>query len=122
MHILCQFKLDNLKILFLNANNLISLNFIEKFKCDNLEEIWLNDNKLEEFQPLVKYKNLNRIELNNNKINNINNLYIFVNSFVGFKKISIKGNTFKLNEDNNKILEFIKKEGKIKIVYNNINY
>ena len=46
IELLDNFKLDNLKILYLNRNELKSTSFIENIKCSYLEEVWLNDNNL----------------------------------------------------------------------------
>ena len=85
-----------------------------------MKEIWLNYNNLENYELLTKFKNLQRIELKNNKIANINNLYDFVKKFLKLQKINIKGNNFDIEEKNNKnALNYIIDKTQIKIIYNN---
>ena len=110
------FKFDALKVMHLNKSNLISLNFVDVLDCPNLEEFWLNDNQLEVFMPLTKYKNLRKIEMNSNKINNISNLIKFIQQFKILEKIDLKYNYIDLNDLNNiKIINSIKNEGKVKL-------
>ena len=118
--IINNFKFKKLEILYLNQNNINSLSFIEKLELPNLKEIWLNYNNLENYELLTKFKNLQRIELKNNKITNINNLYDFVKKFLKLQKINIKGNNFDIEEKNNKnALNYIIDKTQIKIIYNN---
>ena len=118
--IICRFKLENLKVLFLNENKLTSINFLENLECNSLEEIWLNYNKLENYEILMKFNNLKRIEINNNCIKDISKLNDFVKAFKDLKILNIKRNyiDFELNDKKYKdILESIKNENKIKIIY-----
>jgi Leucine-rich repeat (LRR) protein len=121
--LLGHFKLDNLKIIYLNNNGLKASSFIENLQCPNLEEIWLNNNNLSDFEPLTKLSNLKRIEINNNNINDIKKLGNFVNKLKNLKKLNIKGNKIELqSENNNIILEEIKKKSNVKILYKNIDF
>jgi len=115
--ILSKFKFDNLKILYLNINNLYSLSFIKNLECSYLEEIQLNNNYIKEFMPLIKYKNLKKIDLGENKISNIDHLINFIKELKNLQKISIKYNLIDLNDiKNNKILNYIIKELKVKLL------
>ena len=118
--IISRFKLENLKILFLNENKLTSIKFLENLECNNLEEIWINHNKIEKYESLMKFKNLKRIELKNNSIKDISYLNDFIKEFKDLKKLNIKENNFDLNDKKNKeILESIKNRNEIKIIYDN---
>ena len=75
------FNLKNCKELYLSDNNIKDLNFIEKLDLPKIEEIWLKSNEIEDFTPLKHLKTLKKIVLENNKINNIEGLDDFVNSF-----------------------------------------
>ena len=66
--------------------------------------------------PLIKYKNLKKIEINSNKIKNISNLIEFIGNFSQLEKINMKYNSIDLNNLNNiKIINSIKTEGKVKL-------
>ena len=120
IELLKNFEFDNLKGLFLSYNHLSSLSFIKDLNCPMLSEIYLDNNNLCEFEPLIKFTNIKIIQINNNKIKDINNLKNFVNELKQLKKLSIKGN--KLEKKNDNIINEIKKEGKIKIYYKNTDF
>ena len=106
--LISKFKFEKLKILYLSCNNLSSLSFIDKLNCkrENLEEIWLRSNNLNEFYPLIKFKNLKKIILNNNNINNIDKLDDFVKNFNQLELINFSRNNIDKNDPaNNKIKE-----------------
>ena len=67
--------------------------------------------------PLIKYKNLKKIDLGENKINNIDHLINFIKELKNLQKISIKYNLIDLNDIKNyKILNYIIKELKVKLL------
>ena len=77
------FKLDNMKILHLNGNNLTNLSFLLKINWNSLEEIYLNNNEINEIEikEISQLKNLKKIELGNNiisedKIEELENYFI----------------------------------------------
>lgn len=106
---LSKFKLDNLSILYLNGNNIRSLEFLKDVSCDKLEEIWLMNNYIEDFSQLVKFKNLKIINLKDNKIKDISKLDEFVKEFTELKRIIISKNKIDTKDEKNiKIIENIR--------------
>lgn len=106
---LSKFKLDNLSILYLNGNNIRSLEFLKDVRCDKLEEIWLMNNYIEDFSQLVKFKNLKIINLKDNKIKDISKLDEFVKEFTELKRIIISKNKIDTKDEKNiKIIENIR--------------
>ena len=114
INLLSKFNFDNLKIIYLNRNNLHSLNFVNNLKFEQLEEIWLNNNLIEEFFPLSKLKNLKKIYLKNNQINYIGNIEKFIKTLKKLQLMNLEGNYIdKKNEENIDIIKYIKKLGNI---------
>ena len=86
--LLAKFKFRNLQLLNLSGNNIKSLKFLDNLNFVNeqnetlveegipLEEIYLNDGDIEkdELIHFKKFKNLKRIELNNNNIKDLDDL------------------------------------------------
>ena len=64
------FKLDNMKTLHLNGNNLTNISFLLKINGNFLEDIYLNNNKIKEIEieEISHLENLKKIELENNII------------------------------------------------------
>ena len=116
IHFFHNFKFNNLKIIFLNNNNLSSLSFIDKLELPNIKEIWLNDNLIDEYYPLCKYKTLKVIKIKKNKINNIDNLISFIEKFTKLKEIDISDNNIDLN-DNKNIQIISEAKNKLDIIY-----
>ena len=104
---LSNFKFDNLKILYLNGNNIHSLECLEELNFAQLEEIWFMNNYIETFRQLTKFKNLKIINLKKNKIKDISRLYTFVKELPKLKKIIISNNKIDLKDLKN--IEIIKK-------------
>lgn len=117
IEILSKMKLYNLKILHLNNNKLSSLSSIKEIESEKLEEIYINNNELETFEELVKFTTLTKVEIRNNKINNLNNLEDFINKLPKLKKINLKGNRINsINKRNSgKLISLKEKYNDIKI-------
>ena len=111
INLISRFKFDNLKLLYLAANNISSLKFIDNLNCPNLREIWLNRNKLKEFDSLNKFKKLKKINLKDNYISKIDNIEIFVNSLKELKEFNLINNKdLEINESNKEIIKNVKKK------------
>lgn len=109
------FKFPKLKILYLSGNNLSSLSFIEQIECPELDEIWLNDNDLTNFTPLIKFENIDTINLDNNKIDSLESLTLFLEK-TKLKKFLISNN--KIDSQKEKaIIDEIKKKIELKLNY-----
>jgi Leucine-rich repeat (LRR) protein len=89
------FILTNLEIIYLQENNLTSLNFVENLELPFIKEFWLYNNLLTDFMPLKKYKTLERIEMKNNKVNNLEELDTFIKYLPKLKKFNLIGNCIK---------------------------
>ena len=81
------FILKNLEYIYLQENNLTSLQFVKDLELPCIKEIWLYNNLLTEFEPLKKFKTLERIEMENNRVNNIEELDTFIKYLPKLKKI-----------------------------------
>ena len=89
------FTLTNLLYLFLSSNNLENLDFFLKLELPCLKWIYLNDNHLSEFITLKKFKTLEEIEMENNKIENIDLLGELLKELTKLTKFNLKKNNIK---------------------------
>ena len=101
---------NNLEILILNKNDLKNLSFTEQLECPNLQEIYLSDNYIDDFMPLIKFKTLKIIDLENNEIDNIDNLNSFLSELLVLKNINLKGNRINKRK-NNRVLRALENRG-----------
>ena len=101
----------NLLELYLSGNNLSSLDFVENLNCKNLIIFWAFSNNFSEFSPLVKFSNLEQINLSNNIINDISLLFDFINKM---KHLSLFDLTNNKIEKNGKYSEIINKINQLK--------
>ena len=116
---LSNFNISNVLILFLSKNNLSSLSFIEKIESPNLKEIWLDNNYINEFMPLIKFKKLKYIDLENNIIDNIDNLTSFLNEVTFLEKMNLKGNRIELKKKKiEELLKDLRSEIKAQLIIN----
>ena len=84
------FTLTNLLYLFLSSNNLENLDFFIKSELPCVKWIYLNDNQLSEFITLKKFKTLEEIEMENNKIENIDLLGELLKELTKLTKFNLK--------------------------------
>ena len=89
------FTLTNLLYLFLSSNNLENLDFFLKLELPCVKWIYLNDNHLSEFITLKKFKTLEEIEMENNKIENIDLLGELLKELTRLTKFNLKKNNIK---------------------------
>jgi hypothetical protein len=99
------FDFKILEIIYLQGNNLNSLNFIEDLKLPSIKEFWLSNNQLTEFEPLKKFKTLEVIEMKNNKVSDIEELDTFIKYLPNLKRINLIGNCIKFDFLSINILE-----------------
>ena len=103
---LSNIKMKNLKNLYLNANNLNSIQFIENLDIPKLISIQFMNNYIKDFEPLInfkdKFQNIEIIILKNNMISDITNLEKLVVSYPKLKYISLSENKIDLNNKYNK--------------------
>ena len=111
--------LTNLEMLYVSRNNLSSLDFLKDIHCKKLFKLWAIQNKLTDYNDILKLKykdNIQIINLEQNKINNIDNLFEFISNFPSLTSLNLSSNTINLNDIKNKaIIE------KIKETYKNLN-
>ena len=91
------FDFQRLEIIYLQGNNLNSLNFVEDLELPSIKEIWLGNNQLTEFEPLKKFKTLEVIEMKNNKVSDIEELDTFIKYLPKIKRINLIGNCIKFD-------------------------
>ena len=120
INLIQNFYFNKLKILYFNSCNIDSLNFLNNLNCPNLEEIWFMNNYIDNFMPLIKYKETMKIiNLKNNKITDISNIGSFIDNFVKLEKIILSENLidFNLKENRNIINNINSKNIKLDIYY-----
>ena len=91
------FDFQRLEIIYLQGNNLNSLNFVKDLELPSIKEIWLGNNQLTEFEPLKKFKTLEVIEMKNNKVSDIEELDTFIKYLPKIKRINLIGNCIKFD-------------------------
>ena len=104
------FTMPKIEILYLGNNNLINLDFIEKLTLPYLKEFHLEDNQISDFERLTKFKNLEVINMENNKIQNIENLLEFIEELKYLKEFNLLKNKFINPLISKGILEVIKEK------------
>ena len=94
--IIKNFMLDNLKEIYLDGNNIDSLEFINDVNWPNVKKIYLNQNKIMNIKPLTKLKQFEIIELKDNKIIYNKEFEELINSMEKLTEITISGNILKI--------------------------
>ena len=111
-----RFILTNLEILFINRNDFKTLDFINFLDLPKLKRIHMHSSLIEDYFPLIKYKTLEKIELRENCIKNIDNLKDFCEHFGNLTELNLKSNKFAINDKNKNIIESIEKKKKLNII------
>ena len=106
VHFIFKLKLQKLQFLYLNRNNLSSLDFLEALECPNLISFWAIENHLISFNGLskLKYKNnIKRINLKDNNIKNIDDedLPNFISQFENLNLLVLANNRINWDTSNN---------------------
>ena len=68
----------------------------------NIKEFYVNNLDIKEYYPLVKYKTLEKIEIRENFIRNIDNLESFIKELPKLIEIDLERNDIDMNEEKNK--------------------
>ena len=84
--------LDNLNELYLNGNDLNSLEFMKEVEWPLLEKIILNNNNISDIKPLNKFKKLKVVEIRNNNIIYSKDFEEIINNMEALEEIYISGN------------------------------
>jgi len=111
------FILKNIEIIYLQENSLTSLKFVEGLELPCIKEFWLYNNLLKDFMPLSKFKTLEKIEMENNKVNNLEELDDFIKYLPNLKRFNLIGNCITYDLLIRNIIELIK-EKNIEILIN----
>ena len=114
---LSHFKFENLKELYLQNNDLSSLDFLNSLNCKNLKVLWLYYNHLKEYKTIFRcdFKNMEDISLKCNNIDNIDDLKDDIKKFTKLKYLYLSNNPLNLTHSK---LKQIKEE--IKAINNNL--
>jgi len=110
------FNLKSLEIIYLQGNKLNSLNFVKDLELPFIKEFWLSNNELTEFEPLQKFKTLEKIEMRNNKISDLEELDTFIKNLPKIKRINFIGNCIKFDLLIRNILEYEEKNNVIVLI------
>ena len=109
-----RFIFTKLETLYINRNNIKSLDFIDKLDLPSITYISIHTTLIKDFYRLNKYKKLKKIDIKDNYISDITNLDNFVKSLIYLEELYMTGNDIDINDKTNKnIINSIKKENKI---------
>lgn len=113
------FEMKKIKIIDLSSNNLKSLSFLYKVNWPEINTIFLNSNSLESIKELIKFENLELIEVKNNPIfdikeaeaiaNNKISIKLFLNTTSKF--INVNNNNININDIDTQINSIANSEG-----------
>ena len=101
------FVFTNLQTLYLSVNDISSLSFVDGLELPSITNFQIHTSLITDYYPLVKYKTLEKIVLNNNKISNIDKLEKFFEELQKLKILDLQGNNIDINNKENK--EIIKR-------------
>ena len=106
-----EFEMPNLEHLFVQNNEINSIDFLKKMNIPKLKSLYINKNELKEIDidVLTKFPNLDNIIFDCNSISKIINIEK-IKDLKNLEEFSIEYN--KLDSNTKKILENIKKENK----------
>ena len=119
-------NIENIKYLYLSGDGFITLKDFEKIEFKRLEEFFIKGNKdkgfltdIKEIKFLKGKKNIEKIVLKQNKINNIEELVDIINLFPNLKILNIEDNDIEKGIIE-KVIAQVKIKGfeKLKIIYN----
>ena len=99
INIIRYFLLNELTEIYLDGNNLSSLEFMKEVKWPNLKRIYLNNNQISSIEPLTEFTQLEYIEIRNNKIIYDSKFEELINNMKQLKDIFISGNEIKKTEN-----------------------
>ena len=96
------FEIKKIKKIDLSSNNLKSLSFLNKVNWPEINTIFLNSNSLESVKELIKFENLELIEVKNNPIFDIKEAEEIANNKFSIK-IFLNIISKNINDNNNNI-------------------
>ena len=105
VNFILKLKIEKLKILYISRNKLSSLSILKNIKFENLEKFWASFNNitdLKEIENLQSKETIQLINLKENKISDINNIFEILNPFTNLKELNLEDNP--INNINKQIL------------------
>ena len=106
--ILSNFNFMYLQQLYISLNNLSSLDFVNNLTCLRLKVFWGYSNKFKKFFPLIRFKELEKINLSKNLISDISKLPDFIDKLEKLSIFDLSGNKIEKNKENLDIIKEIK--------------
>ena len=103
-------ELDNLELKTFTEQNVLDYCLLNNINPDNIEELWLSNNELTDISGIKLFKNVNILEIDNNKIEDISAVIKNLN------------NLNYLNISNNKIVNITILKDLNKLEYLDIGY
>ena len=106
--ILSNFQFTYLQQLYISLNNLSSLDFVNSLTCIHLKVFWGYSNRFKEFYPLIRFKELEKINLSKNIISDISKLTDFIEKLKYLFIFDLSGNKIEKNKENLDVIKKIK--------------
>ena len=118
-HLISNIICQNLKSLYICGNDLESIKFMKSFESENITEFWAKENNLKNISELGLLKSKNSLEIINlekNKIEELDWLYENIKEFPNLKELNLIDNS--LSKEAEEIIEKIieKTNYKLKII------
>ena len=118
-HLISNLKCKDLESLYVSRNKLSTINFMKNFDSEKLTNFWATDNDLvdiSELDFLKAKKTLETINLNRNKIRDLNWLFVNIEQFPKLKELLLIGNP--ISEESKALVEEIQKKtnSRLKII------
>ena len=112
-----RFQFYKLEALYISRNDFISLSFVDKLDLPFLKNFSIHTSHINEFEPLKKFKTLEEIDMRDNYIKDINNLFSFIKDLPNLKNFDLSGNDIDKNlEENKSIISRINDKFKIELI------
>ena len=95
VNFILKLKIEKLKIFYISRNKLSSLSILKNIKFENLEKFWASFNNimdLKEIENLQSKETIQLINLKENKISDINNIFEILNPFTNLEELNLEDN------------------------------
>jgi len=87
--------IENLKIFYISRNKLTNLQCLKEINFIRLDEFWADNNNITDIKEIMNIgnkENIRRINLKQNKINNLNELFNIIHFFPNLQILNLTGN------------------------------
>ena len=108
--------IENLKIFYISRNKITNLQCLQEIDFLRLDEFWVDNNNITDIKEIMNIrnkKNLRRINLKKNKINNLNELFNIIQFFPNLKILNLTSNDEIRKEEADKMMIKIRKKWRI---------